>query len=140
VFTNVLNDNHNFQENPFIPAFVINFRNLSKKSLLGESAKNYQKMAEPNNLFLHILNPWVPWNIWHGENHHICKKWQNQCTLIWNLSSSEGGGIYSLFTLFNLILHCKKRLEIFPSPDRMSQTKLSLLRDNLIIPAQGGLG
>jgi hypothetical protein len=37
-------------------------------------------------------------------------------------------------------LHCKKRLTIFPSPARMSLTKLSLDRNNLIIPVQGEFG
>jgi hypothetical protein len=38
------------------------------------------------------------------------------------------------------IMHCKKRLAIFPSPAGMSLTKLSLAGNNLIIPAQGGFG
>jgi hypothetical protein len=33
-----------------------------------------------------------------------------------------------------LPLHCKKRLAVFPSPARMSLTKLSLPGKNLIIP------
>jgi len=37
-------------------------------------------------------------------------------------------------------LHCKKRLAIFPSPDGMSPTKLSLRGNNSIIPAQGEFG
>ncbi len=31
-------------------------------------------------------------------------------------------------------IHCKKKLAIFPSPAGMSLTKLSLARNNLIIP------
>jgi hypothetical protein len=31
-------------------------------------------------------------------------------------------------------VHCKKRLAVFPSPDRMSLTKLPLAGNNLIIP------
>ncbi len=38
------------------------------------------------------------------------------------------------------ILHCKKRLAIFLSPDGMSLTTLSLARNNLIIPDQGEFG
>jgi hypothetical protein len=34
-------------------------------------------------------------------------------------------------------VHCKKRLASFPSPPWMSITKLSLARNNLIIPGQG---
>jgi hypothetical protein len=34
------------------------------------------------------------------------------------------------------ILHCKKRLAVFPSPAGMSLTKLSLGGNNLIIPGQ----
>jgi hypothetical protein len=37
------------------------------------------------------------------------------------------------------MLHCKKRLAVFPSPAGMSLTKLSL-GANLIIPAQGEFG
>jgi hypothetical protein len=37
-------------------------------------------------------------------------------------------------------LHCKKRLAIFPSPARMSLTKLSLAGKNVIIPGQGEFG
>jgi hypothetical protein len=33
--------------------------------------------------------------------------------------------------------HCKKRLSNFPSPAGMSITKLSLARNNLVIPGQG---
>ncbi len=40
----------------------------------------------------------------------------------------------------NLILHCKKRLAIFPSPAGMSLTKLSLGGNNQIIPAQDEFG
>jgi hypothetical protein len=36
---------------------------------------------------------------------------------------------------FARLLHCKKRLSIFPSPAGMSLTKLSLARKNLINPA-----
>jgi hypothetical protein len=36
-------------------------------------------------------------------------------------------------------IHCKKRLEIFPSPDRMSQTKLSLDGKNFVT-SQLGMG
>ncbi len=36
--------------------------------------------------------------------------------------------------------HCKKSLSIFPSPTRMSLTKLSLAGKNLIIPGQGEFG
>jgi hypothetical protein len=42
--------------------------------------------------------------------------------------------------LYSPPLHCKKRLAVFPSPTGMSLTKLSLARNNLIIPAQGGFG
>ncbi len=35
------------------------------------------------------------------------------------------------------VLHCKKRLAIFPSPARRSITKLSFARKNLLIPRQG---
>ncbi len=38
------------------------------------------------------------------------------------------------------ILHCKKRLAVFPSPAGMSLTKLSLARNNRIIPLQGEFG
>jgi len=34
------------------------------------------------------------------------------------------------------VLHCKKRLAVFPSPAGMSLTKLSLAGNNLIIPGQ----
>jgi hypothetical protein len=37
-------------------------------------------------------------------------------------------------------LHCKKRLAVFPSPDGMSLTKLSLAGNNLIIPGHGEFG
>jgi hypothetical protein len=37
-------------------------------------------------------------------------------------------------------VHCKKRLTIFPSPAGMSLTKLSLDGNNLIIPVQGEFG
>ncbi len=37
-------------------------------------------------------------------------------------------------------LHCKKRLAVFSSPAGMSLTKLSLAKNILIIPAQGGFG
>jgi hypothetical protein len=36
--------------------------------------------------------------------------------------------------------HCKKMLPIFPSPGRMSLTKLSLAGNILIIPGQGEFG
>jgi hypothetical protein len=39
-----------------------------------------------------------------------------------------------------LHMHCKKRLAIFPSPAGMSLTKLSLIRNNFIFPAQGEFG
>ncbi len=38
------------------------------------------------------------------------------------------------------ILHCKKRLAVFPSPAGMSLTKLSLGGNNLIIPGQWEFG
>ncbi len=38
------------------------------------------------------------------------------------------------------VLHCKKRLVVFPSPGGMSLTKLSLAGTNLIIPGQGEFG
>jgi hypothetical protein len=38
------------------------------------------------------------------------------------------------------VVHCKKRLVTFPSPARMSLTKLSLAGNNLIIPCQGEFG
>jgi hypothetical protein len=34
-------------------------------------------------------------------------------------------------------INCKKSVSIFPSPARMSITKLSLAMKNLIIPGQG---
>jgi hypothetical protein len=37
-------------------------------------------------------------------------------------------------------VHCKKRLTVFPSPAGMLHTKLSLARNNLIIPSQGEFG
>jgi hypothetical protein len=37
-------------------------------------------------------------------------------------------------------VHCKKRLAVFPSPDRMFLTKLPLAGNNLIIPFQGEFG
>jgi hypothetical protein len=37
-------------------------------------------------------------------------------------------------------VHCKKRLTIFPSPTGMSLTKLSLARNNIIIPGQREFG
>jgi len=40
-------------------------------------------------------------------------------------------------TFSSFIVHCKKRLAVFPSPGGMSQTKLSLAGNNLIIPGQG---
>jgi hypothetical protein len=39
-----------------------------------------------------------------------------------------------------LLMHCKKRFAIFPSPAGMLLTELSLDRKNLIIPAQGEFG
>jgi hypothetical protein len=39
-----------------------------------------------------------------------------------------------------ITIHCKKRLPFFPSPAGMSLTKLSLARNNLIIPGQGEIG
>jgi len=38
------------------------------------------------------------------------------------------------------MLHCKKRLTVFPSPAGISLTKLPLARNNLIIPGQGEFG
>ncbi len=49
------------------------------------------------------------------------------------------GRITSCFPFLPSI-HCKKRLAIFPSPDRMSLTKLSKARNNLTIPRQGESG
>jgi len=43
-------------------------------------------------------------------------------------------------TIVNSMLHCKKRLAIFPSPAGMSLTKLSLARNNFMIPGQGEFG
>jgi hypothetical protein len=38
------------------------------------------------------------------------------------------------------LLHCEKKLTIFPSPAGMSLTKLSLAGNSLIIPGQGEFG
>ncbi len=35
------------------------------------------------------------------------------------------------------LIHCKKKVSLFPSPAGMSMTKLSLGRNNQIIPVQG---
>jgi hypothetical protein len=43
-------------------------------------------------------------------------------------------------TQHKYLVHCKKRLAIFPSPAGMSLTKLSLAGNNLIIPGQGEFG
>ncbi len=37
-------------------------------------------------------------------------------------------------------VYCKKRFAIFPSPAGMSLTKLSLAKNNLIVPGQGQFG
>jgi hypothetical protein len=39
-----------------------------------------------------------------------------------------------------VILHCKKRLAIFPSPAGMSLTKFTLAENNLFFPGQGEFG
>jgi hypothetical protein len=50
-----------------------------------------------------------------------------------------GGGDIIFHTQWKEI-HRKKRLAIFPSPAGMSLTKLSLVGNNLIIPAQREFG
>jgi hypothetical protein len=48
--------------------------------------------------------------------------------------------VLSFFESLLYTVHCKKRLEVFPFPDRMSLAKLSLAGKNLIIPGQGEFG
>ncbi len=52
---------------------------------------------------------------------------------------SRSGFAISISTS-SFVLHCKKRLAVFPSPAGMSLAKLYLEVKNLVIPGQGEFG
>jgi hypothetical protein len=83
----------------------------------------------------------VPSCIW--SNHAFGSIMHERCVICIPQASAclaAATGCITVPPCISVVLHCKKRLAVFPSLAMMSLTKLSLPGKNLRIPGQGEFG